>query len=39
MLSSIISDRQSEFVLETQLMDGVLVANKVVNYATKLKKD
>lgn len=35
MLNSIVSGCQSAFVLERQLIDGVLVANELVDFANK----
>lgn len=38
-ISSIVSPCQSAFVPVRQLLDGVLVANKVVNYANKEERN
>jgi len=37
-VGSVISDTQSSFVKGRQILDGILVANKVVDEATKIEK-
>jgi len=38
-METVISDTQSTFVKDRQILDGILVANEVVDEAGKLKKD
>jgi len=38
-LSSVVAETQSAFVKKRQILDGILIANEVVDEATKLKKD
>jgi len=38
-LGSVISETQSAFIKNSQIFDGILIANEVVDEATKLKKD
>jgi len=38
-LGSVISESQTAFIKNRQILDGILVANEVVDEATKLKKD
>jgi hypothetical protein len=38
-IGSVISESQSEFVKNRQILDGILIANEVVDEARKLKKD
>ena len=38
-IGSVISESQSAFVKNRQILDGILIANEVVDEAQKLKKD
>jgi len=38
-IGSVISESQSAFVKNRQILDGILIANEVVDEARKLKKD
>jgi hypothetical protein len=38
-IDSVMSDVQSAFVKNRQILDGILIANEVVNEARKLKKE
>jgi len=38
-ISSVVSETQSSFIKNRQILDGILIANEVVDEARKLKKE